>query len=123
MKNKIILLLSFILTLILTSCTTKTSCDQLSNQFSSYDEAISKIKSADFKINETANTSKSSWIKNASFFSCDSNTGYFILETFKQEYLYSELPYSLWKEFKSAESFGSYYNQKIKNNYIFLLSK
>ena len=67
------------------SCSQKTSCDQLSNHFTTYDKAVVEIKSAHFKIEESVNTSKSSWIKNASYYSCDGQQGFFILETSKKE--------------------------------------
>jgi len=105
------------------SCSQKTSCDQLSNQFETYDKAVEKIKSTDFKIEESVNTSKSSWIKNASYYSCDGQIGYFILETSKKEYLYVDLPYQVWTEFKSAESFGSFYNENIRDKYNLNLTK
>ena|SRR5258708_3130322 len=121
--NKFLLVVSFISILLTSACNQKNNCEQLTKQFSTYDEAVKKIKSSNFKINEEANTSKSSWIKGASFYSCDGILGYFILITDKREYLYSEMPYSVWLEFKNAESFGSFYNDKIKHKYIFNLSK
>ena len=75
------------------------------------------------KLKDKVNASKSSWIRGASFYSCDGNSGYFILITDKNEYLYSEMPYSIWLEFKNAESFGKFYNEKIKYKYIFQLTK
>ena len=99
------------------SCSQKASCDQVSKQFETYDKAVEKIKSTYFKIEESLNTSKSSWIKNASYYSCDGQIGYFILETSEKEYLYANLPYQVWTEFKSAQSFGGFYNEKIRDKY------
>lgn len=121
--NKFLLILSFCFALTISSCRTKESCDKLPTQFSSYDQAVSKIESSDFKIQEKANTSKSSWIRGASFYSCDGNTGFYILQTDKQDYLYTNMPYSVWTEFINAESLGKYYNENIKHRYIFQLTK
>lgn len=121
--NKILIILSICSAIGISSCRIKDSCDKLPTQFSSYDQAVSKIESSNFKIEEEANTSKSSWIKGASFYSCDGNKGYFILQTDKHDYLYSNIPYSNWTEFKNAESFGKYYNENIKHHYIFQLTK
>lgn len=105
------------------SCSQKESCDQLSKHFRTYDKALLEIKSKNFKIQESVNTSKSSWIKNASYYSCDGQIGFFILETSKKEYLYVNLPYQVWNEFKSAESFGSFYNKNIREKYNINLNK
>lgn len=121
--NRFLLTLSICSALTISSCRTKDSCDKLPTQFSSYDQAVSKIESSDFKIKEEANTSKSSWIRGASFYSCDGNTGFYILQTDKQDYLYTNMPYSVWTEFKNAESLGKFYNENIKHRYIFQLTK
>lgn len=104
------------------SCRQNNNCDKLPKRFTSYAEAISKIESSKFEIKEEVNTSKSSWIRGASFYSCDGNIGFFILQTTKQKYLYSNMPYDLWIEFKNAESFGKFYNDKIKHQFIFKLN-
>lgn len=121
--NKFLLTTCIFVTIFFVACSTKNKCDQLPQHFLTYDDAVTKIKSANFKIQEDANTSKSSWIKAASFYSCDGNSGYFIIETAGKEYLYAEMPYSIWTEFKNAQSFGNYYNRNIKNRYTFTLNK
>jgi hypothetical protein len=122
---KIRLLFSFVVILFsfTISCLQKESCEQLYTQFESYDKAVNKIKSTHFKIEESANTSKSSWIKNASYYSCDGQKGFFILETSKKQYLFSDLPYEVWKDFKVAESFGTFYNENIRDKYNLSLTK
>jgi len=91
-------------------------CNSLGN-FKTYDEAISKVKSTDFKISESVATDKSSWIRGASYYSCDGQTGYLIIETDNRSYIHSGVPVSVWKEFKDAESFGSHYDHNIKGRY------
>lgn len=97
-------------------------CDRIPNKFSSYDEAIKTIKTSHFKVEESINTSKSSWIRGASYYSCDGLMGYFVLNTDKQDYLYSNMPIEIWQGFKNAKSFGSYYDHHIKHKYIFELN-
>jgi len=53
-------------------------CDKLSTSFESYDQAISTVRSATFKIDEKVNTNRSSWIKRIEYYSCDG--GYRIFE-------------------------------------------
>lgn len=92
-------------------------CSSLPRQFNSYAEAISKVKQTKFKIAENLNTSKSSWIVGAKYYSCDGLTGYMILRTSEREYIHQGLPIGMWTEFKTADSFGKYYNTNIKGHY------
>jgi hypothetical protein len=93
-------------------------CKDLPASFKSYTEAISKIKEAKFKIKESANTSGSSWVTSANFYSCDGESGFLIYTTNKgYEYIHQGLPISIWNGFKNASSKGSYYNANIKRRY------
>ncbi len=92
-------------------------CSQLPKQFTSHSQAVSLIRKATFKIKESANTTKSSWIRGAEYFSCDGKTGYFILVTDSKSYIHKDMTIEVWKEFKNADSFGSYYNLFIKNKW------
>lgn len=123
MRIKLFLKFFFLPFLFFISCSQKESCDNLPKTFTAYDEAFEQIKSANFKISESVNTSKSSWIRNASYYSCDGLTGFFILETSEKEYLFSDLPYYVWRNFATAESFGSFYHQKIRNKYTVHIEK
>lgn len=92
-------------------------CEQLPKTYTSHDEAAKTIKAAHFKIQENVNTSKSSWIRGASYYSCDGNLGFFILKTDNEEYLYSNVPIDVWNGFKNSNSFGEYYNEHIKHKF------
>lgn len=114
------LLFNFILILALlqlSSCNAQ-SCKDLPAKFSSYKEAITEVKSANFIISENINTSKSTWIKDASFYSCDSKTGFLILMIRSTKYIHQNVPISVWENFKEADSFGRYYNSNIKGRYL-----
>jgi len=102
------------------SCNSQT-CQSLPKTFTNYSEALSAVKSAKFKVFEEVNTSSSSWIRGASYYSCDGLTGYFILKTDDKEYIYSGMPIEVWQRFKNAESFGSEYNKSIKGRYTLKL--
>jgi hypothetical protein len=45
-------------------------CNKIPASFSSYEQASDLVKSSNFKIKESVNTSKSSWIRGATFYSC-----------------------------------------------------
>ena len=97
-------------------------CNKLKTNFTSYSEAINTIKSTKFKIAEDVNTSRSSWVRGASFYSCDKISGYFIIKTDNGSYIYNNLPISVWISFKNASSFGSYYDKNIRYRYKLYLT-
>jgi hypothetical protein len=114
--------LSLLFSVFLLSACSQTNCKDIPTHFKSYDEAISVVRNAGFAFKETVNTSKSSWIRGASFYSCDRKVGYFILKTDKKSYIYKDMPVEVWEKFKNAPSFGSYYNSYIKGRYILYLN-
>lgn len=118
-----ILRIFFLFSLLFLVACNGTDCGQLPKKYSNYDDAVKTIKAAHFKVEESVNTSKSSWVRGAAYYSCDGVTGFFILKTDNQFYLYSGVPSEIWQGFKNSESFGSYYNHNIKHKYAFNLKK
>lgn len=112
--NKFTLFFSFFLFSLL--CNSQ-SCHQLNIKGTSYETTLKRIKSAEFNFSDTCNIKKSSWIYNAEFYSCDKQDGFFLLTTKKKTYIYKEIPLKLWLEFKKADSFGRFYNERIKGKY------
>jgi len=98
------------------------SCSTLTNNFTSYNQAISVVENSSFKIDESVNTSKSSWILSAHYYSCDGKTGFFIIRLKQREYIHANMPVSIWREFKRANSFGSFYDYYIKGRYRIYLN-
>ena len=94
-----------------------TSCQNLPEIFENYEDAHSKIHKTKFYFIENLNTSKSSWIRGASYFSCDGKFGFLSIYTDKKEYIHQNVPIELWNSFKQAESFGRFYNKHIKHKY------
>lgn len=103
------------------SCNSQ-DCSKINTHFTSYQQAISEVENAKFKISESVNTSQSSWIQSAHYYSCDGLTGYFIFKTHDKEYLYQDVPREVWNGFKNAASFGSYYDVNIKHRYQLYLN-
>lgn len=93
------------------------SCNSLPTRFQSYNEAKAAVKNATFQIADAVETTKSSWIRAASYYSCDGTAGYFLLATDKNEYLFEGMPLKVWEGFKGADSFGEYYNAYIRDRY------
>ena len=93
-------------------------CKDLPSTFNSYREAETIIASASWKIKDRVDCSKSIWILEASFYSCDGNEGYFLMKTKEGRfYLHKDVPKSLWIQFKEAGSFGTFYNSYFKGKY------
>jgi hypothetical protein len=102
---------------LLTSCQSQ-PCERLPQRFESYDLAINLVKSSTFSLKDKANTTGSSWIKYATYFSCDGTTGYLIYKPVNgSEYIHSKVPVNIWEGFKNANSKGEYYNSRIKGRY------
>jgi hypothetical protein len=97
------------------------NCNNIPSSFNSYAEATQLVKSSNFKIKESVNTSKSSWIRGATYYSCDSKKGFLIIRTDDREYIHQNVPIETWNGFKNASSFGSFYNNYIKGNYRVVL--
>ena len=113
---KIQIILYFLLAATL-SCNSQ-NYKELPERFTSHNQAIFFVKRSKFKVEETANTSSSSWIMAAKYYSCDGNTGYFIYSTNKgYEYIHCKVPAYVWEGFKKAKSKGTYYNTNINNKY------
>ncbi len=92
-------------------------CSQLPSSFPSYGEGLLRVEQAAFPINDRVDTSRSSWIRTASYHSCGDGYGFMVLATDSQRYLHQGMPMEEWEGFKNANSFGSYYNRHIKGRY------
>ena len=93
------------------------NCDTLPKTFNSYEQALSIVKSSSFKYKDMVDTKKSTWIREASYYSCDEKTGFFIFLTDSKEYIHQNVPIEIWIEFKNADSYGKCYDLKIKGKY------
>jgi len=118
MKN---LFYFLILVFMMVSCTSQ-NCKSVPDTFSSYNEVLSTINKTSFKIKDDVNTSKSSWIKKANYYSCNEVTGFMIIKTKKQNYIFENVPITIWNDFKKSSSFGKFYNKKIRNKYKLYLN-
>ena len=81
------------------------------------------VKASYFEIEESIKGKASLWVSEASFYSCSvNNTTYLIVRLKNRYYIHSGVPYSLWKDFKNANSLGSFYDNKIRNHYSLRVS-
>ena len=109
-------------TAFLLACKGKTDCQELSGTYSTFVEARKDITKANYPIKKIQSTPESSWIKRIEFYSCNEKEGYLIIYTTRaEEYIHANVPITVWEEFSTAKSKGSYYNTNIVNRYPFNL--
>ena len=109
-------ILSIIISIFLFGC--RSNCENLPEFFGSYEEAKELVVNAHFElVEEIECQTKSSWIGLARYYSCDSKTGFLIIQLNSNEYIYSNVPFEVWKQFKNSDSFGYSYNQLIRGRY------
>jgi hypothetical protein len=92
-------------------------CEALPKSFGSYSEALSKITDASFSITDSVDTPSSSWITGANFYSCDKAKGFLIIETSKKNYIFKNVPITVWSNFKNADSYGKFYSKYIRGKF------
>lgn len=98
--------------------TVPSDCQSMTSSFSSNDEAKEAIQKTEFKMTDSITESNSAWIGSAHFYSCDEQTGYFILVTDQQEYMHAGITVDMWNDFKAATSHGAFYNAQIRDRYL-----
>jgi len=89
-----------------------------STTFTSYDQAQTWVRTNPNFSKDSVDTSKSSWIRGAEYYTDGSGSGYLILNMKGKEYIWEGVPLNVWEGFKEADSFGKYYHKYIKGRYI-----
>jgi len=113
----------FFISFLFMSTNAQVHCSRMKTSFPNYETAYKAIVSTRFEFNDKTNTSKSSWIRGASYYSCDGRVGFFFLKTDQKNYIFKDVPLKVWNEFKNAPSHGKYYHANIKNRYYYYLSQ
>jgi len=88
-----------------------------STSFTSYDQAQTWVRTNPNFTKDSVDTSKSSWIRGAEYYTDDSGSGYLILSMKGKEYIWEGVPLNVWEGFKEADSFGKYYHRYIRGRY------
>lgn len=102
--------------LILSSC--GQNCNNLPNSYKNYEEAKTIVLNTSFKFTDDCYVYDSSLIESANYYSCDGVTGYLILGIINdKKYIFQNIPFDVWNDFKNAESKGKFYNAKIKGRF------
>lgn len=93
------------------------NCTQISNNWKTEKEAISRIETTTFKTSESVRPDETSWMTSAHFYSCDDEFGYLIIKSNKKTFIHQDVPKSVWIALRDARSNGGFYNFYIKNKF------
>ena len=104
MKKLVIIFYTLILNSVFVIAQSNKACESLPKSFSSYEQAQQQVQNVIFKIHESVDTRKSSWIRGLSYFSCDGLVGFLIMQTDKKSYIHQNVPIEKWNELKIADS-------------------
>ncbi|NLG05537.1 MAG: KTSC domain-containing protein [Clostridia bacterium] len=105
------LALALCLTVLVTDGCGNEECNQSNYVDVKYSDSSVNLEDSRFEYLSTAG---SSFINGAWY---DSAEEYMVIELSGTYYHYCGMPESIWKEFKKAGSFGTYYNDWIKGKY------
>ncbi len=77
---------------VLSSCSGK-SCQELPSNFSTYNEAKTKVRTSSGYVIKQKRSLESSWIKSTEFYSCDGKNGFLIITTNRgKTYIHNLVP-------------------------------
>lgn len=93
-------------------------CESLVKEKSTYFDAVSDIRRSNYLYEDGFLSPESSWILGAEFYSCNYSDGYMIIQTSGGDYLYSNVPRDIWKDFKMSDSKGRFFHEHIKGRYL-----
>lgn len=113
----------FVFILLSLNAAGQTGCAGLPTAFRSYDDAVSTVRNFGFSFKDRVNTAKSSWIRGASYYSCDKRSGFLLISTDNETYIHANVPITVWYQFKSANSFGSFYSSNIRGRFQLHLAR
>jgi hypothetical protein len=109
--------LRFVLLIIsITSCNTDT---RETPEFHSYDQAIEWYENQNLDTTHPDSTA----ISKASYHHRDEVLLIYYVSKPGKGYIFGNIPRSVWEEFKSSSSKGSYFNERIKGRYRYRLNE
>ncbi len=101
----------------------QTPCPAKNGIYESYTVAVQEVRNFKFTYSDIADFSKSSWLESAEFYSCNSSTGYLIVNLKSgRSFIHFDVPKETWNAFVASSSFGGFYNRTVKGRYRLLLA-
>lgn len=94
-------------------------CSNLTPNWKSEKEAITKIEKSSFTMSEYVTPENSSWMQSAHYYSCDELNGYLIVKGKETTFVHQDVPKNVWNDLKNARSIGGFYNFYIKDKFRF----
>lgn len=102
----------FVIAFLVTSLNAQTSSNELGKlQIVSFGELKETIDLA--LLTEKLDTSKSSFLNGARYYSYG-DKGFLVLTMKDKEYVFKDIERRVWEDFKKSESFGKFYNTRIR---------
>ncbi|MGB3180971.1 MAG: hypothetical protein WBB45_06255 [Cyclobacteriaceae bacterium] len=97
-----------------------TICNNIPRDLGNRTQAISTLSDTEFIFEQSLETLQVFGVKKATFYSCDGNLGYLVVNTSRRNYLYENVPRALWENFKVAYSIDGFFVKNLKYNTIYL---
>ena len=79
---------------------------------------IRSLESTDFPFAADISTNSVRGVVGASYFYCENDQGFLLVQLNDEELLYKDVPLQTWFEFKFSNEHTSFYKERIKYHYI-----
>ena len=100
--------------LLFSSFTENGNCEQLIRKARTENYDISVLGSFHFETKDSFETLSNRGVQEAYYFSCDGSNGYLFIKTHEKSIIYQQIPFTIWKSFKMAETPEQFYVEHIK---------
>ncbi|MFA0964127.1 hypothetical protein AB9P05_20125 [Roseivirga sp. BDSF3-8] len=95
-------------------------CNNVPRDLGNRVQAIQTLQDTEFTFEQSLETLQVFGVKKATYYSCDGNLGYLVVNTYRRNYLYENVPRELWENFKNAYSIDGFFTKNLKFNTIYL---
>lgn len=117
--RKLVLLTVFGLFISINSqASNKCSCKELQNNTPSQKELVDTLEKSELDFKPTIQTTYVRGVLSASYYYCDEDHGFLLINLHDEELLYKDVPLQTWFELKFSDSSNLYYKDEIKYNFI-----
>ena len=95
----------------------KTTCDSLDIQNGEPLKILQKIKDATWRYTQSIHLNRPYGFRHADFYSCDVQSGFLVIEIDDKNYIYEDVPVTLWEEFSKTIDPDGFIDDKIKGKF------
>jgi hypothetical protein len=94
-----------------------TDCDSLYVLSSPIDEAIENIERSTFRFQQQFKISRTYGVMNARYYSCDGEKGFLIINVDRKDFVYMDVPKSIWDNLITSPDINTFYVSEIEESY------